>query len=413
MKDSSEIAIIGAGPAGVIAAALLKQLGHSVTVIEQSHFPRFSIGESLLPQCMEFIEIAGMTAAIENAGFQFKDGAVFSRNGIKSSFDFTKKFSPGRGTTFQVQRAKFDKILADCATQQGIDIRYGEKIFDITPHPSGQSTLSIQKGEGSNYTLEAEFILDASGFGRVLSRLLKLEAPSNFPVRRSIFTHIEDNISDPGYDRTKILITIHPERSDVWYWLIPFQDGRASIGVVAENKYFEELGSPEDENKRILESAIASSPELSSLLQNSIFDSEVQSVVGYSSNVTSLYGNGFALLGNAGEFLDPVFSSGVTIAMKSAVLAAPLVSAQLNGKSVNWEQEYSEPLKQGVDTFRAYVDAWYEGTFQHIIFSQNQNPSIRDMVSSILAGYAWDTKNPFVKDPSRRLNMLYDLCEKS
>lgn len=412
MIEEVEVAVIGAGPSGAIAAALLKRAGHSVVVLEQSHFPRFSIGESLLPQCMEFVSQAGMIEAVNAEGFQRKNGAAFACDGRYGSFDFRKKFSVGPGTTYQVQRATFDKVLADEAGRQGADIRYGHKVLAIDTSAKDASILSVEGVGGKEYDLKAGFVLDASGFGRVLPRLLDMEAPSDFPVRRSVFTHVEDRITDKQHDRDKILIVIHPKYPDVWYWLIPFSNGRCSVGVVARENYFDELAEPglDAENVELLHAAIAASPDLSKLLADAVFDMPVQNIVGYSSNVKSLHGQRFALLGNAGEFLDPVFSSGVTIAMKSACLAAPLVSRQLKGEIVDWQSEYAEPLKQGVDVFRTYVNAWYEGSFQKVIFAENQNPAIREMVCSILAGFAWDEKNPFVKEPSRRLKALSDLC---
>src|SRR5204862_48521 len=113
----------------------------------------------------------------------------------------------------------------------------------------------------------------------------------------------------------------------------------------------------------------------------------------------------------AGEFLDPVFSSGVTIAFKSASLATACVARALAGESVDWETEYARPLKAGVDCFRAFVEAWYEGSFQKLIFHPNAPTDIRDMISSILAGYAWDLNNPFVTESRRRLSVLEQFCD--
>ena len=127
-------------------------------------------------------------------------------------------------------------------------------------------------------------------------------------------------------------------------------------------------------------------------------------------NVKTLHGPGFALLGNAAEFLDPVFSSGVTIAMRSASMAAAVLHRQLQGEAVDWQTEFAEPLKRGVDTFRCYVEGWYAGTFQDVIYHPDSSPQIRRMISAILAGYAWDERNPFVSEPKRRLRMLSDIC---
>jgi flavin-dependent dehydrogenase len=127
--------------------------------------------------------------------------------------------------------------------------------------------------------------------------------------------------------------------------------------------------------------------------------------------VKSLYGPGYALLGNAAEFLDPVFSSGVTIALRSSKLAADAVHRQLGGETVNWQADFTDPLMIGVETFRAYVHGWYDGVFQDVVFYENAQPDVRRMISSILAGYAWDTSNPFVADPQRRLRVLGELCK--
>jgi flavin-dependent dehydrogenase len=265
----------------------------------------------------------------------------------------------------------------------------------------------VRDADGRTHTIEAGFVLDASGFGRILPRLLKLETPSNFPVRGAIFTHIEDHIPLGTFDRHKIRVTVHPTFPDVWYWTIPFSNGRCSLGVVAHNEFLSQYTGTETERLRAI---VAEDPTLSALLANAVWDTPARQIVGYAANVKSLWGNRYALLGNAGEFLDPVFSSGVTIAFKSASLATDCLRREAAGETVDWQRDYAEPLKAGVDTFRAYVEAWYAGDFQKIIFHKNSSPEVHRMISSILAGYAWDTKNPFVAEPKRRLAVLTELC---
>jgi flavin-dependent dehydrogenase len=123
-----------------------------------------------------------------------------------------------------------------------------------------------------------------------------------------------------------------------------------------------------------------------------------------------MHGKGFALLGNAAEFLDPIFSSGVTIAMRSSSVAAAVLDRQLRGEQVDWDKDFERPLRKGIDTFRAYVKAWYDGRFQDLMFSKVQSPDIRRMICSILAGYAWDENNPFVAEPERRLDRVMELA---
>lgn len=397
-----DVAIIGAGPSGSVAAALLLKRGYRVAVIERAQFPRFSIGESLLPQCMEFLQEAGLAEVVQQAGFQFKNGAAFHRQGSDTAFDFREKFSAGPGTTFQVERAKFDHLLIDTVAGRGAQVHYQMEVLEFE-RTGDVSELTLRDTAGNRSVLSARFVLDASGFARVLPRLLKLDRPSDFPVRASLFCHVSDGIDDPTFDRDKILITVHPRQCDVWYWLIPFAGGRCSLGVVAAESVLAAMPGSTTEKLRTL---VAAAPNLSQLLKNAEYTMEARQIVGYAADVSALFGDGFALLGNAGEFLDPVFSSGVTIAMKSAQLSVAALCKQLSGSEVDWAAEYERPLRAGVDCFRAYVNAWYDGRFQDIIFAQNQNEKIRRMICSILAGYAWDTGNPFVAESERRLDVL-------
>lgn len=399
------IVVIGAGPAGAIAATLLKRRGHDVLVVERQRFPRFSIGESLLSHCLDFVEEAGMLEAVQAAGFQLKNGAAFAHGDRYSAFDFGQTSSRGRPTTFQVERARFDQVLADQAAAQGVTVRYEEEI--VAADFSAQPRLTVRRADGEQYVISTGFVLDASGYGRVLPRLLDLDLPSQFPARRAVFTHVEDRIDHPGFDRNKILVSVHPLHRDIWFWTIPFSDGRCSVGVVAADHHFD--GQLEDLDA-CLKGFIAQTPYLREVLANARWSIPARTIGGYAANVKALHGPRFALLGNAAEFLDPVFSSGVTIAMRSASMAAGLLHRQLEGETVDWQAEFAAPLKKGVDAFRAYVEGWYSGDFQDIVFYPNAQPEVRAMICSILAGYAWDTRNPFVNEPQRRLRALAELC---
>jgi flavin-dependent dehydrogenase len=419
-SNTFDVTIIGAGPSGAIAASLLMQKGWSVCLLEREHFPRFSIGESLLPHCMEMIEQAGMLdALLANAdalGFQFKNGAAFHRDGHDCHFDFSKKFTQGPGTTYQVKRAPFDKLLADEAEKQGAEIRYGHSVTAFDSSEDG-TVLSVDGPDGS-YQITAKFTLDASGFGRVLPRLLNLERDSVLTNRKAIFTHFKDNIEQTSagknFDRNKILITVHPTKADVWYWLIPFSDGTASIGVVGEDHYFSECSkaetSPEQLANKLLQ-YLNEDPNLAGLLAKAEIIAQVRTIGGYSANVSSLHGQNFALLGNAGEFLDPVFSSGVTIAMHSAMLAAEVVDKQLSKQPVDWQQDYTVPLSKGIETFKHFVMSWYDASLQDVIFFSDEETDVKPMICSILAGYAWDEENPYVSNTKRRLNVLAEICQ--
>lgn len=407
--ERRQVVVIGAGPSGSIASALLRRRGRDVLVLERQKFPRFSIGESLLVHCLDFVAEAGMMEAVDAAGFQYKNGAAFARCEQYSDYDFSDRSTPGRPSTFQVQRGAFDKLLADEAAKQGVEIRYEVEIVAVGAADSnGRRTLTVRRvADSAVSTIEADFVLDASGFGRTLPKLLDLEVPSNFPARQALFTHVEDRIPAGAFDRHKIRVTVHPDHMDVWFWLIPFSNGRTSLGVVARREFLQKyVGSPEQR----LQTIVAEDPGLSSLLADAQWDTPARELAGYAANVKTMHGPGFALLGNAAEFLDPVFSSGVTIAMRSASMAVQVLDRQLRGERVDWKHEFEEPLRRGVDCFRAYVEAWYDGRFQKIVFHERQADPIKRMICSVLAGYAWDESNPFVREANERLDTLAKLC---
>lgn len=395
-----DVLVVGAGPSGSVVSAILHRQNLKVLVVEKEKFPRFVIGESLLPACMGIMEEAGFLEAVKRHGFQFKNGAAFSWGDKYRYFDFCDKSSKGYGTTFQVQRGDFDKVLIDEAIKQGVPVKF-EVALEAVEFRDDAVVANLSNGE----IIKAKYIVDASGYGRVLPRMLDLEVPSTLTPRKAIFTHIEDNISEVLYDRKKILITTHPRFRDVWFWLIPFSNGRCSIGVVGEEKTIDIEGKDLAET---LKSHTYEAPMLKRLLNNAKWDMPVRTIKSYSKDVRQLYGDRYILLGNASEFLDPVFSSGVTIAMYSALMAGNLVARILKGESVDLDSEYAKPLMVGINAFRTYVNGWYSGEFQDVIYTNAENNDIKRQICSILAGYAWDTSNPYVTKSDNALKTLWE-----
>ncbi len=399
MQTDYDVLIIGAGPAGSTAAALLQREGFRLLVVEKQQFPRFVIGESLLPHCMDLLKEAGLLDCVARQGFMRKTGAVFLRGGDTTNFDFASQFTAGWTYTYQVPRADFDLAMANDVAARGVEILYGQSVAAVSFEDT-HAAATIE-GDGQRRTVTARFVLDCSGYGRVLPRLLNLEAPSDFPVREALFTHVTGDRRPTGDEAGKIWICMHP--GGAWIWIIPFAGERTSVGMVAEPKFFaRHPADPEQQLRAIL----ASEPNAAARLASIDFCFAPQRISGYACKVKQLFGPRFALVGNATEFLDPVFSSGVTLALASASRAARVLARQLRGESVDWQSEYADYVMKGINTFRAYVSAWYEGTLPEIFFAAQSNPDIMRQICSVLAGYVWDASNPYVVQPERALGLL-------
>ncbi len=398
--EKVDVLVIGAGPAGTVAASIVNKAGFKVKIIEKQKFPRFVIGESLLPRCMEALTEAGFVDALKEKGFQEKSGAKFVKDGRICDYFFADQFTAGWNWTWQVPRAEFDKTLADTVEQMGVPICYETAVTAITFNGSDSVTM-VEDLNGNKTEIEARFIIDGSGYGRVIPRLFNLDKPSNLAPRKALFVHTVDLNRSMDEEPDRITIIVH--KPGVWIWVIPFSSGVTSVGFVGDPDFFKKY---EGDNEKVLRELIASQPYLADRLKDVDFVFDPRILESWSTTTEQFYGDGFVLTGNVTEFLDPIFSSGVTLATVSSQKAANLVIRKLKGENVDWEQEYTKYLLQGVNTFRSYVMAWYEGTLDTIFFAKKQNYEVKKMICSVLAGYVWDMENPFVKNHNVALRKL-------
>ncbi len=391
-----EVLIIGAGPSGCVAAAYLNNKGIKTKVVEKSKFPRFVIGESLLPRCMDHFEETGLMDALMAKNFEIKPGARFLKGNVVCNFDFSQKHTKGWNYTWQVPRADFDNTLAQEVIKKGGDISFEHEVTQVKFDENGHSITSVKDADGKEYEIHAKFIIDSSGYGRVLPRLLDLETPSSLPKHSAIFTHIKETDRPTGTEGT--IITFDVVTEDAWLWVIPFSNGNTSIGYVGPTEF---INSYEGNATEKLREMLKLSDYYYDRLKEYEFIFDPRIITDYSKAVKQLYGKGFALTGNSAEFLDPVFSSGVTFATESGLKAAKLITKELNGDDVDWETEYKDYIMRGVEVFRTYVTEWYTGNLQKIFFHRPENPVIKEQICSVLAGYVWDETNPFVKNHDR------------
>ncbi|WP_179354313.1 NAD(P)/FAD-dependent oxidoreductase [Winogradskyella vidalii] len=394
--ENVDVLIIGAGPSGSVAASYLHNNGIKVKVVEKKSFPRFVIGESLLPRCMDHFEEVGLLNCLKKRNYEVKAGARFLRGDVVCNFDFSKKHTKGWDWTWQVPRADFDKTLTDELISRGVNISFEEEVVAVDFNKDGSSETKTKNKSGEFSLVHAKYIIDSSGYGRVLPRLLNLDKASELLGQSSIFTHVKDVNRPEGWEGTRITFDVIDLRT--WLWVIPFSNGETSVGYVGSNAFLQSFEGASSEKLRAM-------LQLSNYYKDRFNDVEFRfepiEISGYSKSVKQLYGNGYVLTGNSAEFLDPVFSSGVTFATESGLLAAKLITKSLDKESVDWEKEYSDYMKRGVAVFSTYVKEWYTGNLQKLFFHRPENPEIKKQICSVLAGYVWDTTNPFVKNHHR------------
>jgi len=302
-------------------------------------------------------------------------------------------------------RDDFDQTLSTAIEKMGVEIYWRHTVTKVDCDKDA-SVIKATDPKGNARTVSARFVLDASGFGRVLPRLLDLDLPSALPRRDSVFAHFTGDHRPEGSEAGKIWICMLPQNA--WLWIIPFSNGNTSVGVVGTPDFID--GHDGDLDAQLSAIINLSKPAADRLVdRKTVFPA--MRIDGYSISVKTLYGDGYALTGNATEFLDPVFSSGVTLALESANRAANTLIRQLNGEPVDWKVDYADYIGHGVEVFRTYVNAWYDGRLPTIFFGKQSTPEIRSQICSVLAGYVWDMDNPYVSQHQKAVEKLAALCE--
>ena len=402
MPNDFDVFIIGAGPSGTTAASLLKAAGLKVCIAEKAKFPRFVIGESLLPRCMDLLDEAGLLAEVQAQGFLEKHGALFLKGSSSFDLDFSNQWGEGWPYTYQVPRNRFDGVLAEAVQNRGVEIFFENSVKSVAFHDH-QARICMEDSAGRTKYVKAGFLLDTSGYGQFLSKLLDLSIDSSLPPRQAIFAHVEGDLRPTGREEGKIwIVAIH---EDAWMWIIPFSNGITSVGAVGNPKFFESV--PGDLADKLLHS-IQLNEKVADRLKSSRFIFPPRAICDYSASVKQLHGSGYALSGNAAGFLDPIFSNGITVAMESSNRAAKAILRQLSGDTVDWHREYDDYVLSGLEVFKAYINAWYDGWLHSIFHHPRKDESTIKQIVSVLSGYVWDSKNPLVRQPGKRLSMILD-----
>ena len=385
-----DVAIIGGGPAGSTAATLLAKAGRRVVVLEREKFPRFHIGESLLPFSTNAFDRLGVREKLDRAFMPKHGGEIMAACATrKIKFYFKDGFNATRDRAYQVTRSEFDKLLLDHSRENGAEIREETEVkkIEFAPDCVRLQVVSTQPSNipalQSPTLVEARYLLDCSGRQTILGNFFKLKKTYDHLQKFSVFAHYENVDRPSGIDGTLIRMVRGLDR---WFWLIPLTPTRMSIGVVMDTATFRAMKLPPEE---ALAKCIGEQPLILKEMTRAERVSQVYSAGDYSYRNEKLFGDRWLLAGDAAGFIDPVFSSGVFLAIMSAEKAADALDEILSdeSKKARLFREYSRRVNRVMDMYLRFVSSWYSGKeFVEVFLNPTDKLQLAPAVNAVLAG---------------------------
>jgi flavin-dependent dehydrogenase len=384
----ADAVVCGGGPGGSTFATLMARMGYRTVVLEREKFPRFHIGESLLPWNVPLFERIGVLPKLKAAGPQVKRGARFYHQG--SSFTRPVVFANGidgdHPSSFQVKRAEFDALLLQHTRESGAAVFEEARVTEVLFSADGKRARGVKvllKGEDEPRSVEAKVVVDATGRDALMARHLGGRRRDPLLDRSAAFAHFDTFKRAEGPTGGDIVVVTTP---DGWWWLIPFADGSVSVGIVMPSRRFKERPGTVEQ---LFEESVARTPEVNDLLSGSKRTMDVQAIADYSYSTPRISGDGFCLVGDAACFLDPVFSTGVLLAMESAELAASSVDRALRSKGrvdAADFREFERIYRGAVRRFAGFVHGFYQPHMLETFYTPAPNPWIERGVTTVLGG---------------------------
>ncbi|MGE0322202.1 MAG: NAD(P)/FAD-dependent oxidoreductase [Polyangiaceae bacterium] len=409
-----DVVVVGGGPAGSTCAARFAQLGHSVVLLEQDHFPRFHIGESLLPGTFKVFDAIGVTQKIEARGFLPKHAAEFvSGDGsIRRRYPFADGLLEGRTSAFEVDRADFDQLLLDHAEAQGVRVHRNTRVREVRFDEDGVEVDATVKSHDAQFKFSARLLIDATGQSALLGRERGVRDLDPALKNFALFSHYAGATRSLGQAEGDISIVLAPNG---WWWVIPLAGGRTSLGLVAPTKSL--AGARADE--AYFDRQLAASSYLAERFAGAERVAPVRGASDYSYACRELVGDGWMLVGDAAAFIDPVFSTGVHLAALSGFRAAEIASPALGRRprgAIPQKQlvAYQRWLAPLIQRYRGFVSGFYAPEFVELMLAPTEKLQLRQAVTSMLSGLtessfdvAWRLK---VFESLVRLNRSFNLA---
>jgi flavin-dependent dehydrogenase len=408
-STTTDVAVIGGGPAGSSVSTLLAKKGYRVQLFERESFPRFHIGESLIPHTWFVLDKLGMLQKMHDSHFTKKYSVQFVNQygRISEPFDFVDHDSHESSQTWQVRRSEFDHMLLNNAREHGVDVHERTRVQDVLFDGDRAVGLRVQSAEGESRTVSARVVVDASGQQSMLMDRFKLREWDSYLKKAACWTYWKGAHRNPGKDGGAPLV-LQTEGKRGWFWYIPLHDDITSVGVVADQDYlFKNRASKEFEDIYFEEVALC--PGLQPLLKGATRCDIFRAQKEYSYRASKSGGNGWVMIGDAFGFLDPLYSSGVLLALTSGNLASEAIDAALQADDPSEQRlrKWEPKFVRGMERMRRLVLEYYEGlSFGKLV---RRHPDRKGLITDVLIGNVFkdevDELWPLIDDLRRTESM--------
>ena len=382
--DQCDVLVIGGGPAGSTVSTLLSEKGWKVVLLEKDHHPRFHIGESLLPMSLPIFDRLGILDKVEEIGI-LKRGAEFAsqyHNCPPVTFYFRGARDKKNPYAYQVRRSEFDHILLNNSKEKGTQVFEGVRVTGVDLNSNGMRLVTAKNGDGSPQEWQARYVVDATGRDSFLAKKLGIRKNNRSHNSAAIYSHFENAERLKGDDNGNISIYWFDEG---WFWMIPLKDGTMSVGAVCRPGYLKDCQKDLD---KFLWETISLSPDVTRRLRNARMTIATRATGNYSYYADHLVGKNYILIGDAFAFIDPIFSSGVHIALTSAIHAIDVIEATMNGNPqlVKIKKEYERKSKRGLKILSWFIYRMTQPALRNLFMAPRNVFGIEEAVLSMLAG---------------------------